>query len=97
MRLAASGAPSGPLQFSGITMIQKLSSHDRGVWVMGWLSQESDFSVDDLLAIRELDNDGPALMYEYATQLPPTLRIPQVCMLKAFQYRVSSNRHFACG
>ena len=64
---------------------------------MGWLERASDMTVEELLAVKDHDPDGPPILFEFATQLPPTLKLTDTCQPKTMTYRASSNRHAECG
>ena len=57
-----------------------------------WVLSKSDFTVDDLSAIRRIDDEGPNKLVQFGTQLGPTVRldfltqypVPKVLLFEVF-------------
>ena len=86
----------GPDYVDDVQQMQQLATHGRGVWLTGWLVEQSGLTVEDVLAAKAVDPDAPLILYERATQFPPTLKLADACKYKPLTY-ISSNRRVRRG
>ena len=92
-RIAEAAAPTGPGFFITLTVVASLDD----TFILVWLESVSDFTSEELLAIKKCDPQAPYLLYEFGTQLPQQLKPPQECRSMEVMLKVSNARHEMCG